>query len=124
MNAHCSAGSRSLLTVLYIGKPSSLDHEQFRREGIGVVAVEAAQRGLRLLRNFRVAAVICDVPELTSVASLVATDTPVILLAGEAIDWGGPEVTVVSRRTPAATLARVVRQVAAAAGEGAKRDAA
>jgi hypothetical protein len=124
MNPHCSAGTRSLLTVLYIGKPGGLNQEQLRHEGIGVVAVESARRGLRLLRNFRVAAVICDVPELASVASLVATHTPVILLAGEAIDWGGPEVTVVSRRTPAATLAAMVRQLAAATGAGAKRDAA
>jgi hypothetical protein len=124
MNAHGSAGTQSFLTVVYIGRPGSLSQEQLWHEGIGVVAVESAQRGLRLLRNFRVAAVICAVPELPSVARLVATQTPVILLAGEDLEWGGPEVTILSRRTPAAWLACVVRQLAAASAGGAKRDAA
>jgi hypothetical protein len=124
MNAQSSGGSPSLLTVLYIGEPSSRNQEQLRQEGIGVVAVESVRRGLRLLRNFRVTAVICDVPELPSVASLVATHTPVILLAGEDMDWGGPEVTVVSRRTPPATLARVVRQLNTLSEENASRNAA
>ena len=124
MNALCSVGGRSLLTVLYIGHPSRSNQEQLRHAGIGVMAVESAERGLRLLGNFRVAAVICGVPELPSVARLVATQTPVILLASEDFDWGGPEVTVVSRETPAARLASVVRQLAAASAEDAKRHAA
>ena len=73
-------------------------------------------------QNFRVAAAICGVPELPSVDRLVATQTPVILLAGEDIDWGGPEVTVVSRRAPAARLVCVVRQLAAAARSATQRE--
>ncbi len=124
MNARSSGGTRSLLTVLFVGEPGSVNQARLRDEGIGVVAVASASRGLRLLGNFRVAAIICGVPDLPSVARLVAMHTPVILLAGEDTDWGGPEVTVVSRRTPPATLAALVRQLAAANGEDADFNAA
>jgi hypothetical protein len=123
MNAHTSGGTRPLLTVLYIGAPASVDFERLRHEHIGVVAVGSTSRGLRLLKNFRVAVVICDVPDLPFVARLVATHTPVILLAGEDTEWGGPEVTVLSRRTPTLALAGMVRRLAAATG-AADRNAA
>ena len=104
---------RPLLTVLYIGGDAvGPNVEQLRHEGIGVMAVHSAGRALQLLKNFRVAAVICDLPDLSSITRLAATQTPVILLAGQAADWGGPEVTVLSRRTPSPELARYVRQLA------------
>jgi len=113
MSSQAPRDTRPFLTVLYIGDDVLAPNvEQLRYEGIGVVAVHSVARGLRLLKDCRVAAVICDVADLPSVTSLVATQTPVILLAGQDADWGGPEVSVVSRRTPSAALARHVRQLA------------
>jgi CheY-like chemotaxis protein len=117
MSSHPGGSSGPLLTVLYIGGFAvGPNVEQLRHEGIGVVAVHSGARALQLLKNFRVAAVICDVPDLSSIASLAATQTPVILLAGQGADWGGPEVTVLSRRIPSPELARYVRQLAATNG--------
>jgi hypothetical protein len=114
MSLQGPAGIRHFLTVLYIGDDALAPNvEQLRYEEIGVVWVHSVARGLQLLlKNFRVAAVICDVTDLPSVTRLVATQTPVILLAGQDAEWGGPEVTVVSRGTPSAALARQVRQPA------------
>lgn len=113
MSSQAGGSIRPLLTVLYIGAGAARPNvEQLRYEGIGVVAVHSAARALQLLKNFRVAAVISDVPDLSSVAGLAATRTPVILLAAQEADWGGPEVSVVSRRTPSAALARHVRELA------------
>jgi hypothetical protein len=113
MSSQPGGSIRPLLTVLYIGGGVvGPNVEQLRHEGIGVVAVHSAARALQLLKNFRVAAVICDVPDLSSVTTLAATRTPVILLARQEADWGGPEVTVLSRRTPSPELARYVRQLA------------
>ena len=120
MTTNASGLEAPLITVLHVGAESDL-LQRLRREGLGVVEAGSAARGLRLLRNFRVGAVICDVPDLSVVTCFVATGTPVILLAGDDAEWGGPEVTVVSRRTPAETLAAVVRRIAAAGHTDAPR---
>ena len=125
MSSEGPAGMHPLLTVLYIGRDAAAPNlEQLRYEGIGVVAVHSIARGLAVLKSFCVAAVICDVPDLLSVTTLTETRTPVILLAGEDADWGGPEVKVVSRRTSSATLAQHVRQLARTTADRAKQNAA
>ena len=113
MSAYSPGPHAPLVTVLYIGSGSNVPVERFQAERIGVVAVQSVARGLRLLGNFRVAAVICDVPDLMVVTRFAATQTPVILLAPKDVEWGGPEVTVVNRRTPVVALAALVRQIAA-----------
>jgi len=116
---------RPFLTVLYIGDDlPTRNVEQLQYEGIGVVAVHSVARGLRLLTDCRVAAVICDVADPQPVTKLVATHTPVILLAGENADWREPGVSVVSRSTSSAALAGHVRQLAATNATDAKHYAA
>lgn len=79
------------------------------RERIGVIV---STRAMQLLRHFRADAVICLAADPNAVMALAGTNVPIILLASETWEWATPGVTVVSRDTPAAILARFIREAA------------
>jgi len=76
-----------------------------------VVVAEPVPRGLRSLREFRVAAVIFALPDLQGAARVAALQTPVVLLAADDAQWGGTGMTVIRRETDTAVLAIVIREV-------------
>ena len=69
-----------------------------------MVVAESVQRGLRLFREFRVAAVIFALPDPQGAAQVAALDTRVILLAAGDALWSRSAVSVLSRGTDAASL--------------------
>jgi len=98
--------------VLFIGSARSEVVAQLRRQGVRVIVAERVERGLRLLKQFRVAAVVYDVPQLWPVLELIALANSVILLAAANADWGSPEVRVLKRETAAATVIEVLSSLA------------
>ena len=110
LHQHASVASPAVVPVLYVGpEPApSLVHE-LRLHGIALLPFRNPQVAVRLLRHSRVAAVLYAVTDLQGIAAFAETGTPVILLAAGDAEWGTSGVTVVDRRTPAATLAVLVR---------------
>jgi hypothetical protein len=101
------------LPILCVGEGITRELiDAFDREGVGVVVSYSSARGVQLLKHFRVRAVICLAADVRAVMAAADNNTPVILLAEEDSEWALPGVTVIGRRTPASTLARLVRQVA------------
>jgi hypothetical protein len=123
MPAPGSHDSLPLVTVLYIGPEPGALADRLREHRIGVIAVQRLDRCLRLLGNFRVAAVICDMPDLQTVAALAETQTRVIVLAAADAESMTPAIVIVNRRTPAHAIAEIVRRAAAERSDRA-RDAA
>ena len=123
MPASGSYDTLPLVTVLYIGPHPGALAERLREHRIGVIGVQRLDRCLRLLSNFRVAAAICDLPDLKAVAALAETQTPVIVLAATDAESLTPGIVVVHRRTPANVIAEIVRRAAAERSDRA-RDAA
>jgi hypothetical protein len=76
------------------------------------VAVVISTRGMQLLRHFRPDAVICLDADPQAVTALAGSKVPVVVLAADPWEWTIPGVTVISRDTPIATLARLIRNVA------------
>ena len=103
---------KSLIPLLYVGDPDSPIVDRLREHGFGVIVADGPDRALRLLKHFRVAAVVDDVPALPPVPQLAACGTPVILLAAADADWGGPHVRVVRRDSSPAVLAELVHRFA------------
>ena len=98
--------------VLFIGSARSEVVARLRQHGVRVIVAERVDRGLRLLKQFRVTAVVYDVPELWPILELVALANPVILLAAANADWGSPEVRVLRRETAAVTVVEVLSSLA------------
>ena len=108
------ASGQSLLPVVYVGTDATIALvTRLASEGIGVVVAPTVQRGLRLLQEFRVAAVVFGLADLHGAARLAATGTPVILLAADEAVWDRANVTVVNRKIDVAVLAAVIRRVSA-----------
>jgi hypothetical protein len=80
-------------------------------EGIGVIVAPTVDRGLRLLQEFRAAAVVFALADLQGAAHLAASGTPIVLLAAEAAEWEGADITVVNRNSDVTVLAAVIRRV-------------
>ena len=76
------------------------------------VAMVISTRGMQLLRHFRTDVVICLAADPTTVLALAVSNIPVVVLASDTAEWPFPRVTVISRDTPARTLARLIREVA------------
>lgn len=105
-----AASRRAFLPVVYLGTDATATLvARLRSVGIGVVVAESVPRGLRLLKEFRVAAVVFALPDLQGAARVAVSDTPVILLAAEAAEWDGAGITVVSRNTDFAVLGVIIR---------------
>jgi hypothetical protein len=74
-----------------------------------VIVADRADRALRMLRNFSVAAVVYDLPTLDAVPQLAALGTPLIVLATPG-DPGAAGVVVLPRDTAPAAVADAIRQ--------------
>ena len=86
------ASRRAFLPVVYLGTDATATLvARLRSVGIGVVVAENLRRGLRILREFRVAGVIFALPDLQGAAQVAALGTPLILLAAETLNGAGPE---------------------------------
>jgi hypothetical protein len=107
-----SIGLRPLLPVLFVGNADSRLVRQLDTYGIGVIVAERVERAARLLTNFTVAAIVCDVSASMQVNQLAALSVPVILLAMTDEGWDGPGVTVMRRDTPAAVVAAAIQRLA------------
>jgi len=114
----------ALVTVLYIGPAAPACVEGLQDHRVGVIGVDRVDRALRLLQNFQVAALIVDGPDTRAVPMLADAGTPVIELAATDATSDQPGVTVVARRTPSATLARIIRERVANRPDGQRRRAA
>jgi hypothetical protein len=110
--APTEASPRAFVPVVYLGTDATSGLvARLAADGIGVVVVESVQRTLVLLNEFRAAVVVFALPDLQGAASVAASGTPVILLAPEDTQWGGPGVTVIRRQTDVAVLGVVIRAV-------------
>ena len=115
--------SRPFLPVVYLGTDATMTLvAELRCEGIGMVVAETVPRALRLLREFWVAAVVFALPDLQGAARVAAMQTPVVLLAADEAQWGAAGVTVVRRKTEAAVLATVIREVSTSNRPSRKED--
>ena len=107
--------------ALFIGNARSDVVARLRQHGVRVIVAERVDRGLRLLKEFSVAAVVYDVPALPPILELVTRGVPVILLAAVDADWGSPQVRVLKRETAAATVTEVLSSLARDAAVARKR---
>jgi hypothetical protein len=99
--------------VLYIGNARSEVVARLREQGVRVIVAERVDRGLRLLKEFKVAAVVYDVPALMPVLDFVSLGSPVIVLAAGDGDWGDPGVRILKRETTASTLIAAIESLEA-----------
>lgn len=86
--------------------------ELLRAQGIGPMTAPDLEHARRLLRNFRVDAVVCGIQERAALTSLVTTGAPVVLVGTEPIAaWDTNCAAFVARELDAAAVVRVVRRV-------------
>ncbi len=104
-----------LVPVLHVGPGITHYTREFLREhGIGLIVCDDATRAVRLLTQFRVAAVIYALPDLQWLPGFVRTDTPVVLLSDSKSPriLGGGAVAVIDPDGGLATLAETIRSLA------------
>ncbi len=103
---------RSVVPVLYIGSDlTRAARESLAAHRIGVLIVEDSARARRLLKHFRVAAIVFAVPDLPGVQALTETRIPIIVLAGRDAACDLDTVTILRRENDAQQLAAVIHGV-------------
>jgi hypothetical protein len=103
---------RSVLPVLYIGRDlTPAAYESLRAHRIGAVVAEDAARACRLLKHFRVTAIVFAVPDLPGLNSLGDMKIPIIVLAGRDAVCDLDTVTILRREADPEQLAAVIHGV-------------
>ena len=121
-----SSHRRSVLPVLYVGSDlNATAYDSLRAHRIGVVVAENASRASRLLSQFRVAAIVYDVPDLRGIDELSKLEIPMVVLAARDAACDLDAVTILPRHTETEDLAAIIHGVVwRGSSSAAERDAA
>jgi hypothetical protein len=104
-----SPPARSILPVLYVGRDVTPPvYEVLRARRIGLLVACDAVRAQRVLKHFRVAAIVFAAPDLPGLSGVTHAGVPIVVLAGRdaACDLDG--VTILRRETDPEELAAVI----------------
>ena len=121
-----SSRRRSVLPVLYVGGDlKRTAYDSLRAHRIGVVVAENPSRASRLLSQFRVAAIVYDVPDLQGIEKLSKLGIPLVVLAARDAACDLDAVTILPRQTETEDLAAIIHGVVRRdSSSAAERDAA
>lgn len=117
---------RSILPVLYVGRDlTAAGHESLRSRRIGAVVAETSERAHRMLRHFRVEAIVFAAPDLPGLAAMFDAGVPMVVLAARDAKCNLDGVTILRREADAEELAAVIHGlVRSDLASGQTRDAA